>query len=592
MIYAGLIHFNDTPSIADKLCPVLTDYSETPPVFLQKKSMAFCYAKLSDLQDKDEVLENETSLMLGRVFDNTTATSLRKKDFENLSFTSPKEIFKSLWGKYVYIRSVTGYFEIIVDPTGQLPFFYYVFPNGNVLFASDIEIIFKILERTPQYNWSYLCSYLVYGNSSAIQTPFEEIYELPPACSLKITKNDRVTEPFWNPLDACSSTSPENTNAVNVLQSVLKPWIEPYTNICVSLSGGLDSSSLVYCLKDILKKDQKLIAVNYFHSKVKSSNELVHARKVCQETGIDLIEADASSCLPFDSSTHKRSLLPNKPYPGLMSLKWIETVSECLPSDKACTFLSGHGSDHIFMRPPAKQTISDYIIDKGFRGVPLKDITAFYRDSLFPILKENITALGGYILGWRRDKRHPKNVSDERPDWIKKELGEKASVNFIHPIYRTLLPKILPGKYAQIDAFYEGLASIHMEANPILPTYYPYLYKPVVDFAFSFPTYDLFKEGHDRYPLRKSVSDHFNTQTVWRRDKSQTTGILQLGMKKNLDFILTLCGEGKFVKQGLIDKEGMQETINLISNGDINYMWPFTHLASAELFLDAWKKKF
>ena len=57
-----------------------------------------------------------------------------------------------------------------------------------------------------------------------------------------------------------------------------------------------------------MKKDQTLNALNYFHSQVKSSNELVHARKVCEETGIELIEIDASNSLPFDPSTTKQPL--------------------------------------------------------------------------------------------------------------------------------------------------------------------------------------------------------------------------------------------------------------------------------------------
>ena len=93
--------------------------------------------------------------------------------------------------------------------------------------------------------------------------------------------------------------------------------------------------------------------------------------------------------------------------------------------------------------------------------------------------------------------------------------------------------------------------------NQIDPTYYPFLYEPVVEFALSFPTYELFDKGYDRYPLRKAVSEIFKTDTVWRRDKSQTTGLFQLGIKQNLDHVLDICLKGHFVKQGLIDKEGL-----------------------------------
>ncbi len=126
--------------------------------------------------------------------------------------------------------------------------------------------------------------------------------------------------------------------------------------------------------------------------------------------------------------------------------------------------------------------------------------------------------------------------------------------------------------------------------NPIYPASYPFLYAPVVEYALSLPTYTLFDKGYDRYPLRKSVSDRFRTERVWRRDKSQTTGIFQLGMKKNLDYILSLCAKGHFVQRELIEKEELEKTISLISHGDTNDLWPFTHLASAEIFLSYWDK--
>jgi asparagine synthase (glutamine-hydrolysing) len=595
MIYAGFIRFNEASDKIHELCSVLESYTQTPPIVVNRDSLSLCYGKVSDMHDMDELWENKSSVLMGRIFDKEKGGSFGKKEFENLSSSNKEEALKKIWGKYVYIQTneKSSQYEIVNDLTGQLPFFYYPFPDGNVLFSSDIEIIFKVLSQKPEYNWSYLYSYLIYGSSSAIQTPFKKVYELPPACCLKITKNERHTKPFWNPLDSYNPSVSQKRSAVDVLEATLKPWIEPYQNICVSLSGGLDSSSLVYCLKNIKKKDQTLSALNYFHASVKSSNELLHARKVCEETGIDLIECEASHTLSFDPPSQNQPLKPNKPLPGFISLKWLETISDHIPSDGSCVFFCGHGSDHIFMRPPSKQSVSDYVLEKGLKGSKeqLKNITQYYRDPLFSVLKDNAMSLSSYFCSRRLAKRHPKNIQDETPDWIKQEARHKTSSDFVHPIYGYLPMSVLPGKYEQIDALYEGLASIHMEMNPLNPTSYPYLYEPVVEFALSFPTYDLFDKGYDRYPLRKAVSDHFKTETVWRRDKSETTGILQLGIKKNLEYVLELCLEGQFAQQGLIDKKGLHQTILRIGHGEIQHLWPFIQLASAEIFLRYWEEK-
>lgn len=593
MIYAGILSFGSQPVNEENLKRAVGHFTETSPSVLRKDSLLVSYGKLSNTHDMDDVWENDSSFLLGRVFDKENPCALEKRIFKSLSSLDKEEVLRKLWGKYVYIHSHqdTSHFEIVVDSTGQLPLFYYPFPDGSLLFSSDMEVLFKALGRKPDYNWEYLFSYLIYGNSSAIQTPFRNVFELPPACCLQVTKENITTVPFWNPLDSYKKQELQSKDAVTVLQDTLKPWIKPYKNICVSLSGGLDSSALVYCLKELVEKDQELTALNYFHSQVKSSNELVHARQVCKETGIKLIEVDASNSLPFDPSHKKHPLKPNKPFTGLISLKWSDAIHDHIPSSDSFTFLSGHGSDHIFMRPPSKKSTADYFLEKGFRGYKkqLESVAHFYRDPLYAIFKENTDSLWSHLRSLHPNKRDISRPVDENPQWIKPEVLQNTSSEFVHPIYAHLPKKVLPGKYDQIDAVYEGLASIHMAMeSQVDPTYYPFLYEPVVEFALSFPTYELFNKGYDRYPLRKSVSEIFKTDTVWRRDKSQTTGLFQLGVKRNLEYVFDLCLEGHFVKKGLIDKAGLQNTITLIGSGDVKDLWPFMHLASVELFLRSW----
>ena len=601
MIYAGFIHFNQSAnginSSEEALIATLSSLIDTNPSVIKREHLTLCYGKVSNDQDMDSVWKNETSLLIGRIFDKYEQRSFSEENFKNYAHLSNEDFLRKIWGKYVYIRinKEKSLVEVVLDLTGQLPFFYFPLPNGSVVFASHIEIISRILSHQLEYNLEYLCSYLVYGNSSSIQTPFKGIYELPPACLLKITINEQVTVPFWDPLHSYTNapfeTIPEKS-AVDVLQKTLKPWIKPYENICVSLSGGLDSSSLVYCLKDIIREDQTLKALNYFHSEIKSSNELVHARNVCKDTNIELIEVDVSDSLPFDPSQSTQLLIPNKPFPGLVSQKWLEKISNYIYVDPSTIFVSGHGSDHIFMRPPSKLSIADCFIEKDLKKTKqkLREVAQFYRDPLFSVLKANLISLSSYFLNVRKKKRD--NTNDEIPKWINSILLEKTSPYFIHPIYESLPKKTLPGKYEQIDTLYEGLASIQVELlDQENSTYYPFLYEPVVEFALSFPTYELFDKGYDRYPLRKTVSDRFKTETVWRRDKSQTTGLFQLGVKRNLEYVLATCLDGYFVKQGLIDREGLKQTISRIANGGIKHLWPFMHLISTEMFIQSWEKK-
>lgn len=594
MIYLGILHFNDvTAEMHHKLKHALAPYTKEPPNVMIKEGLIFCHGKLPNLHDVEQIWENEDSLMVGRVFDKEKFCNLSTVDFNKLSHCPKEDVLKKIWGNYIYINlNKKSEFDVAIDLTGQLPFFYYVFSNGNILFSSDIEIISRFIAQKFTINSSYLSSYLLCGPSSSIQTPFKEIYELPPGCCLTITPNERKTKAFWNPLSYIESSKFEGLDAVGVLQSVLKLWIAPYKNIYVSLSGGLDSSSLVYCLKSIKKEGQKLTAVNYFHGGIQTSNELVHAQKVCNETGINLIAIDIADSLPFDPPLTNQPLRPNKPSPESISLKNLEAIYNHIPSASSI-IISGHGSDHIFMCPPSKKSVSDYILEKGLKGCKehLKNITQFYRDPLYPVVKENIGGLFSYFSSQFVRKKIVKKIQDKMPSWISKEVKKQLSSDFIHPIYAGLSTGVLPGKYDQINGFYEGINSVYVKQDHSRPEYYPFFAEPVVEFALSLSTYDLLSEGYDRYPLRQAVSKHFKTKTVWRRDKSQTTGLLQLGVKKNLEAVLELCLEGYSVNQGLVDKESLHKNILLIANGDSEYLWPFIHIASLELFLKKWEKK-
>lgn len=593
MIYLGLWSVRNVSDKIHELMSILAQHTGEEPSFTVKNNFTLVYGKLYPKHDMDQIWESDSTVLIGRIFDREDLTTFKQKQFRRYSQEIKQDLTRKVWGKYIYwIVDGTNTLKVMVDPMGQLPCFYHTFPNGDLLFASHIDLISQCLSSNLDYNWSYLCSYLFYGCSSAIQTPFRGVEEIPPGCILTSTQNNRNIRSFWNPFATYVDIPSPSGNAVNALQSVLKTIIEPYQNVCVSLSGGLDSSALVYCLSEIKRSDQKLIALNYFHSEVHSSNELHYARTVCDEVGIGLIEVDNSKILPFDTYPDYQGLKLNKPFSGCINLANINQYQSYLPVNDSCILLNGHGSDHIFMMPPTQMSIADYLLTQGTQGLvgKIKDITHFYRDSLTPVLTQNMVSLIRYLFAQKPNKR--RSSQDKPPHWLMKKVHQYTTNKFVHPVYRDIPSRILPGKYIQIDALYEGLASIQANINSHSPEYYPFFCEPIVDFALTFTTYSLFQNGYDRYPLRQAVSSHFYTNNVWRRDKGETTGILQLGIKKNIDYVMELCLEGEMVKQGFVNREGLRQTILLISSGDNNDLWPFIQLASIEIFLKMWSRKY
>src|SRR5579872_6010861 len=100
MIFVGLLHFNEKSCCEldeNKLVSTLTLYTSAPTL-IKKQFLTLCYSKRSEQHDKDEVLENETTLLMGRIFDKASSCSLTSKEFEIFSSRNKEEALGKIWG--------------------------------------------------------------------------------------------------------------------------------------------------------------------------------------------------------------------------------------------------------------------------------------------------------------------------------------------------------------------------------------------------------------------------------------------------------------------------------------------------------------
>jgi asparagine synthase (glutamine-hydrolysing) len=103
-------------------------------------------------------------------------------------------------------------------------------------------------------------------------------------------------------------------------------------------------------------------------------------------------------------------------------------------------------------------------------------------------------------------------------------------------------------------------------------------YQPIVNSSGT-TTYDSYSKGFDRFPLRSSISNYFNTDSVWRTDKGDISGVMQLGFRKNIKRIVELCLEGHFARNGLIEKDLLWESLKKTVKGHDNQgLWSLDHL--------------
>ncbi|NBT86215.1 MAG: hypothetical protein EBT45_06950, partial [Alphaproteobacteria bacterium] len=218
MIYLGWWSQHDIKNKTFALTSILQQHIDLQTSFIVRKNLVLVYGKQHPNQDMDQVWDNDSSILLGRIFDRERFGAITPQEFSELAQKFTQGLPKKIWGKYVYWHmDATDKLSVMVDPTGQLPCFYYSLPGGDLIFSSNIELIQRYLMSPLGYNWHYLCSYLFYGNSSSIQTPFKGVEEIPPGCVLNVISNTHEINSFWNPFTSYGDFSLTSMDAVDVL---------------------------------------------------------------------------------------------------------------------------------------------------------------------------------------------------------------------------------------------------------------------------------------------------------------------------------------------------------------------------------------
>lgn len=544
---------------------------------------------------QSRVLMDHHRLMIGNVFHKTSSTEMTPFDFANIK--SNADLINHYWGNYLYFSfdNAAGTLGITRDPTGQLPLFYYKINKDAVIFSTHIDLIYQVLGIKPTFNLSYLSAYLLYSFITSEETAFENIYELPHGCELIVNRSGIRTKIVWDPIQYSLMRQEFNHCEERLLDTtslVIKAMTRQSEAVCLDYSGGLDSTVLMYLLASLNTPNLKLYPINIFHPEVRSSDERMHANKVCNHLGIALTEFDNSSYLPFDPHEPLLESKPNWPTSNLMNIQAERAIGELISSNKQLLHMSGHGGDHIFLCPPPIESLTDNLLEKGYSSfnLKLKEICTMSRQPLFSIFNCMLKGFANYYFKNSYPHRSYAVDPHRRAPWYKKDLYTLAQNTTSHPFFnKTGSTKVLPGKFCQIDGIYDGLATIKNDLRHLTNSIcYPFFSQPMIELALSIPTYDTYKNGYNRYLIRKAAADKFKTEHVWRKDKGETSGIMQRGLAKNADYIHSLCMDGVLANSGLFNKEMLLQNIKETACGLNTYLWPILSFITAELFIKEW----
>lgn len=530
-------------------------------------------------------------IVIGKIYSKCDLKEATVEEIRSLEEMSVDRITKLFWGDFILIRQSPKEgeevirLEIVRSLNSQTPIFYSsCLEKDRIVLSTKLSDILKMTGK--QINYPYIKTFLTYGNFVSQYTPYDYINEIPIGCLLKIGKDlSLIHKVLWDPSYFTSNTEYNKEESqekiFHVLHNLTTLYTSSYKNILLDYSGGVDSTGLLYIIKDAIRSNASNIdlkAINYVNTNIRAADEEEHARNICNELEVKLVRHDTSNFLPF--TPFYENFSPNYLSSLLVYLadeNAIGVLADHL-SHKETVFISGHGGDHIFCCPPLLDSISDYWKTKRFKGLikKVKEISSYERSNIVEVLKLVLFANTTPTFQPYDSSLFNFTLLDDK---------EEVVWPMEHSIALSNCPK---GKATQIRGLYHAFATLNIDIRQgitSLPIIYPLLSQPLIEAVLSIPTYELYGKGYDRLFFREMIAKKYKNAKIWRKEKGETTGVLQLGIKGNLKAIKELVSEGFLASNNIINLNHTIQALELISRGYSHNLTPIMNIISVELFL-------
>ena len=168
--------------------------------------------------------------------------------------------FNGMWAFAIVDLNVNGIF-CSRDRAGVKPF-YYVYDDGQFCFASEIKALLELDGFKAEPNDQIIADYLFSGLVDHTQeTFFKNIYQLRPGEYLLFRDNKLIVQSYWDIEAKETSFAREADYAerfYELLEDAVRLRLRSDVPVGTCLSGGLDSSSIVFLANKLMCDGQKI----------------------------------------------------------------------------------------------------------------------------------------------------------------------------------------------------------------------------------------------------------------------------------------------------------------------------------------------
>ncbi len=409
------------------------------------------------------------------------------------------------------------------DRFGEKPFFFY-YDEEQLLFASEMKSIWKA-GISKHVNNALLYNFLTIDYTANPADPqetfYKNIYKLPAASFLtySLTNHQLEIEKYWQvyPEEKTISEADAIEEFKSLLSDSIKKRLRSDVSIGTSLSGGLDSSSIVaFCDKEISNQYSHKCFTASFEGFEK--DELKYAAIVAKQFGLQhhivTIEEDEIPDLMQQAMHHQE-----EPFASASVLAQYK-VFQSAKQNGVTVLLDGQGAD---------ETLAGYTKYYKWYWQELygqrrlsgsKELQKAREHGIVePFgLKNKLAALlpefAAGILQSRKAKKAFQHPDLNRDFAFSNKQSFYYSTPSVFSLNGALYYNSLVNGLEELLRYADRNSMAHAVEVRL-----PFLNHQLVEFLFSLPPELKIQNGWTKWLLRKTVNDVLPKEITWRRDK-------------------------------------------------------------------------
>ncbi|MGO8858179.1 MAG: asparagine synthase-related protein [Steroidobacteraceae bacterium] len=539
-----------------------------------------------------------TGAILGTLFPEDLDVSPRhwrptidEKLADEIVRTRGRRLMKCFWGSYIAFlnnRDGTEHY-ILRDCSGKIPC-YKITRGDTTILTSNINDLSGLPFPSFSLNARYLAGFVYAAELAQKECALNEVTELLAGECLELADTHARQLTLWDPRTICRECAVENFEEASrqvrrVTQACVDSWASKYDRIVHLLSGGLDSSVILGCLKR--SPHSPLVTCLHLESGEADEDEREFAQLAASAADVELIfQPGYSQHAKYDEQIFR---LPRAPKPSVAHLGiTIESdLRNLVPSQaKAEAIWDGQGGDHLFFESRAAFGAVDYAFRHGLTG----DFSGHVRSAIrrsglsyWGVLGRSLR-LGLLRAEWRPEDEYHREVTFLNPAIVPANIAD-----YVWQPWLADASDLPPGKRWQICL----LGRLIHRHRPVPELQYasehhPLFSQPLFELCLRIPTYTLAHGGIDRAVERAAFADRVPEQIIRRENKGSVSTSLMSKIRECRPFLRDLVLDGVLVKERIIERASLEPF--LAGNRPVNHevFWPFLSCIAAEVWARKW----